>query len=129
VSTTDDNGTIKTTRIDLGKAQIVYSDAKGEMKIESVEGKKQLTAKDPQGRLLFAGPVETKEDRDKMPADLRERFEKFKEKDLPAAIPPPPPMTPGSDVDEDDNDSDSESAEVNQISFQRPVWPLGTVRT
>ena len=90
VRRTDDNGVIKTTRIDLGKAQIVYSDDKGEMKIESIDGKKQLTAKDPQGRLLFSGPVETKEDRDKMPADLRERFEKFKESDLPGAIPPPP---------------------------------------
>ena len=64
------------------------------MKIESIDGKKQLTAKDPQGRLLFSGPVETEEDRDKMPADLRERFEKLKENDLPAVIPPMPPLPP-----------------------------------
>jgi hypothetical protein len=127
VRRTDDNGVIKTTRIDLGKAQIVYSDDKGEMKIESIDGKKQLTAKDPQGRLLFSGPVETKEDRDKMPADLRERFEKFKDSELPGAIPAPPqPPTPEADEDDDDNDSDA--AEVNQVSLDRPFWPIGTLR-
>lgn len=131
VSTTDDNGTIKTTRIDLGKAQIVYSDAKGEMKIDSIDGKKQLTAKDPQGRLLFSGPVETDQDRAKMPAELRERFEKFKEKDLPAAMPPPPlqPSLQNNDnEDEDDDASESGPVEVNQVSLQRPSWPVGIIR-
>ena len=131
VSTTDDNGTIRTTRIDLGKAEIVFSDAKGEMKIASVDGKKQLTAKDPEGRLVFSGPVETEQDRAKMPADVRERFEKLRENDLPATqpvppVPPMPPVTP--DADDDDNDNGSESAEVNQVSFQRPSWPVGTLR-
>jgi serine protease Do len=130
VSTTDDNGTIRTTRIDLGKAEIVFSDAKGEMKIDSINGKKQLTAKDPQGRLLFSGPVETEQDRDKMPADLRERFEKMKENDLPTMIPPVPPVPPlpplAPEADEDDDDS--ESTQVNQVSFQRPSWPVGTIR-
>ncbi len=124
VSTTDDNGTIKTTRIDLGKAQIVFSDGSGEMKIESVNGKKQLTAKDSQGRLLFSGPVETNEDRDKMPAEVRQRFEKLEDKDLPAAI-PPMPMTPVPNVDDD---SDSDAGEVDQVSLDRPFWPLGTIR-
>jgi serine protease Do len=133
VSTTDDNGTIKTTRIDLGKAEIVFSDAKGEMKIDSINGKKQLTAKDPQGRLVFSGPVETQQDRDKMPADVRERFDKLKENDLPALTPPVPPvppvapMTPEAD-DDDDDDNDSGSSEVNQVSLQRPSWPVGTIR-
>jgi serine protease Do len=136
VSTTDDNGTIRTTRIDLGKAEIVFSDAKGEMKIDSIDGKKQLTAKDPQGRLLFSGPVETEQDRDKMPADLRERFEKLKENDLPTMIPPVRPVTPMTPItpitplaprpEEDDDDSDS--TQVNQVSLQRPSWPVGTIR-
>jgi hypothetical protein len=66
-----DHGALKATRIDVGNAQIVFSDDKGEMKLENVEGKKLLTAKDPQGKLIFSGPVETKEDQDKMPADVR----------------------------------------------------------
>ena len=41
------------------------------------EGKKFLTAKDPQGKLLFSGPVETKEDLDKVPAEVRQRYDKL----------------------------------------------------
>ena len=92
-----DHGGLKATRIDLGKAQIVFSDDKGEMKLENVDGKKLLTAKDPQGKLLFSGPVETKEDLDKIPADVRERYEKLQQNDLPA-------VSPGTDADEEDED-------------------------
>ena len=49
-----DNGALKTTRIDMDKAQIVYHDAQGELKLENVAGKKVLTAKDPEGRLFSA---------------------------------------------------------------------------
>ena len=96
-----DNGTLKATRIDLGKAQIVFSDDKGEMKVENVDGKKIVTAKDPQGKLLFSGPVETKEDRDKMPADVRERYERLQQNDLPA-------VAPGTDADEEDEDDEDD---------------------
>src|SRR5919198_991606 len=50
-----DNGTLKATRIDLGKAQVVFSDDKGEIKLETVDDKKIVTAKDPQGKLPFSG--------------------------------------------------------------------------
>jgi len=96
-----DHGALKATRIDLGKAQVVFSDDKGEMKLENVDGKKILTAKDPQGKLIFSGPVETKEDRDKMPADVRERYEKLQQNDLPA-------VAPGTDADEEDEDDDED---------------------
>src|SRR5436189_1521279 len=79
----NDNGALKATKIDLGKAQIVFRDGKGEMKLENANGKKLLTAKEPQGKLLFGGPVETKEDLDKVPADVRERYERVKQNDLP----------------------------------------------
>src|SRR5205814_7632208 len=65
-----DKGTMKSTTIDLGKATIVFSDDKGEMKLETVGGKKILTAKDPQGKLLFSGQVDSKEDLDKAPPDV-----------------------------------------------------------
>jgi PDZ domain len=94
-----DQDALKATRIDLGKAQVVFSDDKGEMKLENVDGKKILTAKDPQGKSLFSGPVETKEDRDKMPADVRERYEKLQQNDLPAVAP---------EADAEDNDDEDE---------------------
>jgi serine protease Do len=98
-------GGFATTKIDLGKAQIVFSDDKGEMKLEKIDGKKILTAKDPQGKLLFSGPVETKEDIDKLPPDVRERFQKLEQNDLPAIAPPPPP-------DDSDESSDDDTDEV-----------------
>jgi len=120
-TTTDDNGTVRRTRIDLAKAQIVFSDSQGEMRIDSVDGKRILTAKDPQGRLLFSGPIETKEDLDKMPADVRKRFDKLEEKDLPSTTQPVAP-------EPDENSSGSSSDSIDQVSFHRHFWAPGTVQ-
>src|SRR5262249_55510575 len=118
-----DNGTLKATRIDLGKAQIVFADDKGEMKVENVDGKKILTAKDPQGKLLFSGPVETKEDRDKMPADVRERYEKLQQNDLPE-------VAPGTDAEEEDendeDDGDDDSDDESQST--ETVWASSSIQ-
>ncbi len=104
-----DNGARKSTTIDLGKAQIVCTDPQGEMKIEKVNGKKMLTAKDPQGRLLFSGPVDSKEELDKVPADVRQRYDKLEQKDLPGVI-----STASIEKDDDaDNDSDDEDADTD----------------
>src|SRR6266446_4017424 len=113
--TTNEDGGLKTTKIDIGKAQIVFSDDKGEMKLETVDGKKLLTAKDPQGKLLFSGPVETKEDLDKIPAEVRQRYDKLQEEELRAVAPP-------SNINEDDDSADtndddkSETQSVDQVS-------------
>jgi len=112
--TTNEDGGLKTTKIDIGKAQIVFSDDKGEMKLETVDGKKLLTAKDPQGKLLFSGPVETKEDFDKIPAEVRQRYDKLQEEELRSGAPP-------ADANEDDdsaetNDDDNETPPTEQVS-------------
>src|SRR5881296_2654703 len=107
-----DHGALKATRIDLGNAQIVFSDDKGEMKVENVDGKKLLTAKDPQGKLLFSGPVETKEDLDKVPADVRQRYESLRQNDLPAVTPQADAdKTDGIDADDDDDGDDEDEGE------------------
>ena len=117
-----DNGAVKASRIDLGKAQIVFSDEKGELKLENVDGKKLLTAKDPQGKLLFSGPVETKEDLDKMPADVRERYQKLRQSELRTVA--PRSEDNGNDADtEDANDDGDDDEEIpdsssQQVSFQ-----------
>jgi serine protease Do len=119
-----DNGGLKATRIDLGKAQIVVSDDKGEMKVENVDGKKIITTKDPQGKLVFSGPVETKEDRDKMPADVRERYEKLQQNDLPAVA----PETEADEEDEDDADEDDEAPQLTDVVCA-PPWIQWTATT
>jgi hypothetical protein len=103
----NDNGTLKATKIDLGKAQVVFRDGKGEMKLENVNGKKLLTVKDSQGKLLFGGPVESKEDLDKVPVDVRERYERLKQNDLPAVA--PRADVNNGDADDDDDDDDDEA--------------------
>jgi hypothetical protein len=95
---------MKSTTIDLSKATIVFTDDKGEMKLETVGGKKILTAKDPQGKLLFSGPVDNKEDLDKVPADVRQRYDQLEHKDLPTVN----PSTFVENEDEADKDNDNE---------------------
>ena len=92
---TTNDGTVKATHVDLGKAQIVFSDDKGEIRIETVDGKKMLTAKDAAGKELFRGPVETAEDRAKIPEEVRKRFENLEHQELPP-IPPNEELAPRS---------------------------------
>jgi serine protease Do len=108
-----ENGALRTTKIDMDKAQIVFSDDKGEMKLETVDGKKLLTVKDPQGKLLFSGPIETKEELDKVPGEIRQRYEQLKEKDLPAVAPrADPDEEESSDADDEDEE---ESVSMEQV--------------
>ena len=116
---------MSTTKIDLGKAQIVYSDDKGELRVERIDGKKVLTAKDPKGLLQFSGPVETKEDLDKVPADVRARYEKLQNNDLPAVISEhQSEMDNDTDVDDDDNDKDADIDSMNQVCTRPTGQPV-----
>jgi serine protease Do len=130
--TRQNNGALKTTHIDMDKAQIVFHDAQGELKIERVAGKKVLTAKDPQGRLVFSGPVETKEELDKLPADVRQRYDKLEQKDLPTVA---PVITRDQDMDdsEDDHDNDEDNgdgADTQEVlSVVRHQAPANSYRT
>jgi hypothetical protein len=107
-----ENGALRTTRIDMDKAQIIFSDDKGEMKLETVDGKKMLTAKDPQGKLLFSGPIDTKEELDKVPGEIRQRYEQLQQKDLPTVAP-----RPEADGDEpsDADDEEDETPSMEQV--------------
>src|SRR5438132_883383 len=135
---TRNNGALQRTTIDLNKAQIVLSDDKGELRIENKEGKKFLTAKDPQGKLLFSGPVDTKEDLDKMPPEVRQRYEKLQQHDLPAMAPDDLRAESDTDInDEDvdvDVDVDEESPRASTVSYDqvcsqhvgRRAWEIHT---
>src|SRR6476620_12053260 len=119
----EDDGAVKASKIDLRKAQIVFSDDKGELKLANVDGRKLLTVKDPQGKLLFSGPVETKEDLDKMPADVRQRYDRLQQNDLPTVRPRSDTDNADDadtdDADDQDDDDDEETGEVSQqFSFQ-----------
>jgi serine protease Do len=117
-----ENGTVRATTIDMGRAQIVFHDNDGELKIENVDGKKILTAKDAQGRLLFSGPVGTPEEVQKLPEGVKQRYEKLEQKDLPALAPgmnqeqreQPADSLLESD-NEDNNDNDRGDTGVQEV--------------
>lgn len=117
------NGGLSTTKIDVDKAQIVYSDDKGELRVEKVGGKKVLTAKDPKGLLQFSGPVETKEDLDKVPVEVRQRYEKLQTNDLPSVISSQESES-DNDADADDDEDDNDNADV-QLMNQVCNKPVG----
>jgi serine protease Do len=110
-----ENGGLNTTKIDIGKAQIVFSDDKGELRVEKIDNKKVLTAKDPQGLLLFSGPVETKEDLDKVPAEVRQRYEKLQQHDLPAVVSSNDSEDDEDSVDMNGDDEDNNGDEVQSM--------------
>jgi serine protease Do len=118
-----DRDAIRSTKIDVGKAQIVCADDKGELRIENIDGKKVLTAKNPQGLLLFSGPVETKEDLDKVPAEVRQRFEKLQEQDLPQVISPSNSTRGAQSIDADDEEEEDETSSADQVSTKAIVVP------
>lgn len=131
-----DDGAMKSTTIDLGKAQIVCTDPHGELKIDIVNGKKILTAKDPKGNLLFSGPVETKEQIDRLPPEVRERYEKLQQKDLPGVMSTASASASGTsenaennDADDDDDadtdtDDDDDSSEPSEAVMQQVFYQV-----
>src|SRR5262245_15916011 len=95
--------------------------------MESVEGRKMLTAKDAQGRVLYNGPIDTEEERAKLPANLRQGLETPERQGLPK-VPagPEPPEAPRAPEPQ-------ESARLQQLRAERaalaPNHRTGWVRS
>ena len=121
---TTDNDSTKVTKVDLGKATISFSDENGELKLERVDGKKMLTATNPDGKVTFQGPIDTDEQRDKIPANVRERVEKLEKQSLPEI--PPTPEAP--EAPEDNDLSDEDSAQIQVSSRVEPAACLSRTK-
>ncbi len=128
VVTTDD-GMTKSTKVDLGKATITFSNDEGELKIERVNGRKMLTAKDAQGKVLFKGPIDTEAERAGMPGNVRQRFEKLQNQEMPeipeAPEPPAPPEPPQGNESVHLEDQHLERAALSPN--ERTGWRRSTV--
>lgn len=131
---TDDGG-VKTTRIDMGKAQVTFTDDKGELRIDNNDGKKIVTAKDPQGRLVWSGPADSKDDIDKMPPDVRDRYTKLQQNDLPAITNKSANVDDDADADDDQSDTDDDAPEATGAALEEVgvpasghfFWQHGTI--
>ncbi|MFP6872268.1 MAG: PDZ domain-containing protein [Verrucomicrobiales bacterium] len=62
----------------MGSSSMMLSNDEGSIEIRSKDGKTDLTAKDPDGKIIFEGPVNTDEERAKLPERLRNKLEEFK---------------------------------------------------
>ena len=129
IVTTDRDGT-KATKFDLGKATISFSDEKGEVKLERVDGKKMLTATDAEGKVTFQGPIDTDEERAKIPANVRERVEKLENQALPEIPPAPETPEPAEEMDQDDDSAQLQVSHVKRAGFLSPGrsgWRRSTI--
>jgi hypothetical protein len=79
--------------------------------------------------LLFSGPVETKEDRDKMPADVRERYEKLQQNDLPEVAPETDADADADADDEDEDDDDDEATQSTDTVCAPPCFQWCVIRS
>lgn len=67
----------RATTINTENSNLVYSDDDGSLELTVSDGKKTLVAKNAKGEPLFSGPVTTGEERQALPAGVRERLEKL----------------------------------------------------
>ena len=65
------------TILDLPKSNISYSDEEGSIEIKSDDGQRSLTVKNAKGEVAFSGPINTEEERSKLPAEMKRRLEKL----------------------------------------------------
>jgi hypothetical protein len=68
------------TILDLPKSNISYSDDEGSIDIKVDDGKRSLTVKNAKGDVAFQGPINTDDERKKLPPEVMKRLEKL-EKD------------------------------------------------
>lgn len=78
-------------RIEGGALDIGFADKEHQFHISQGPRGKQLEAKDKAGKLIFKGPISTKEELEKLPPEIREKLMRLETKWLERPLPPQPP--------------------------------------
>lgn len=86
-TTTDSNG--NTVIIQKNSARTTWTNESGSGELVVENGSKKLTARDSKGKEVFSGPIDTDEQRAKVPAELREQLERI-EKSVKIEVRPEP---------------------------------------
>jgi serine protease Do len=63
--------------LNMAEGNFVYSDEEGSIEIAASKGQRELTVKDAQGAVTFKGPINTDEERNKLPAEIKKRLGKI----------------------------------------------------
>lgn len=70
------HGGAGSTILDMTKGNFVFSDETGTIELNATDGKRELTVKGEKGEVLFKGPINSEEDKKKLPADVLARLKK-----------------------------------------------------
>lgn len=65
------------TILNLAEGNFVFSDDEGSVEVVASAGDRQLTVKDAKGAVLFQGPINNDEQREKLPDAIKERLKKI----------------------------------------------------
>jgi serine protease Do len=65
------------TILDLPNSNISYADDEGSIDIKAEDGRRTLTVKDAKGQVTFEGPINTEEERKKLPPEVMKQLEKL----------------------------------------------------
>lgn len=63
--------------LNMPEGNFAYSDDEGSIEIAAAKGQRELTMKDAKGNVTFKGPINTDEERDKLPAEVKKRLGKI----------------------------------------------------
>ena len=59
------------------QSQVMITDEQGSLEWTEINGKKSLRATDPDGKVLFHGPIDTSEERESLTENLKTRLHKL----------------------------------------------------
>jgi serine protease Do len=63
------------TILDLPSGNFVFSDDEGSVEVNSAEGRRELTVKNKQGEVTYQGPINTPEEHEKLPPEVKGRLD------------------------------------------------------
>jgi serine protease Do len=63
--------------LNMAEGNFTYSDDEGSIEIAASKGQRELTVKDAKGAVTFKGPINTDEERNKLPAEVKKRIGKL----------------------------------------------------
>ena len=70
-------GGANSTVLNLAEGNFVFSDNEGSVEVNASDGKRQLTVKDVSGQVIFDGPIDTDEQREQLPPEVKARLKKL----------------------------------------------------
>ncbi|MBA3849804.1 MAG: hypothetical protein C0502_07385 [Opitutus sp.] len=65
------------TILHMNDGNFAFTDDEGSIDVKASKGERQLIVKDKAGKVLFEAPINTDEQRDKLPAEVKERLKKL----------------------------------------------------